>query len=63
MCMLVCCVQGEVEQAMAMYRELHHWEDAIAIASSRVREGGREEVLTVNCFLVLLAFLFVTESS
>ncbi len=23
---------------MAMYQELHHWEDAIAIAASRVRD-------------------------
>lgn len=28
--------QGEVEQAMAMYQELHRWEDAIAVAEARV---------------------------
>ena len=34
--------QGEVEQAMAMYQELHRWEDAIAVAEARVSEwvGG-----------------------
>ena len=29
-------LQGEVEQAMAMYQELHRWEDAIAVAKARV---------------------------
>ena len=33
-------LQGEVEQAMAMYRELHRWEDAIAVAEARVSEWG-----------------------
>ena len=35
-------LQGEVEQAMAMYQELHRWEDAIAVAEARVSEweGG-----------------------
>ena len=32
------CLQGEVEQAMAMYQELHRWEDAIAVAEARVSE-------------------------
>ena len=28
--------QGEVDQAMSMYQELHRWEDAIAVAEARV---------------------------
>ena len=31
--------QGEVDEAMAMYQELHRWEDAIAVAEARVREN------------------------
>ena len=30
--------QGEVDEAISMYQELHRWEDAIAVAETRVRE-------------------------
>lgn len=31
-------MQGEVDEAISMYQELHRWEDAIAVAEARVRE-------------------------
>lgn len=31
-------IQGEVDEAIAMYQELHRWEDAIAVAEARVRK-------------------------
>ena len=48
-------VQGEVDEAISMYQELHRWEDAIAVAEARVRERAISSSMSIVdiCFKYL----------
>ena len=37
-------MQGEVDEAIAMYQELHRWEDAIAVAEARVKISSKNSL-------------------
>lgn len=46
-------MQGEVDEAISMYQELHRWEDAIAVAEARVKKNGNPFKLGVVDILLV----------
>ena len=48
--------QGQVDEAMEMYQELHKWDEALAIAEAKV--GSYVLNFEKTIFIVLLIFLY-----